>query len=392
MTGQGTPGQQQFSRFGHEELSAEEQAGIQRALQARLGPNFISKRSGGAAGTVPYLEGWKAIQLANEIFGFNGWSHSVTQQTIDFVDHNQGKFYVGVSAIVRVQLKDGVHHEDIGYGTSEGMRSKAQSLEKARKEAVTDGLKRAFKSFGNALGNCLNDKDYVKLVGSKPKVTEDYSAGDSLQSCTTGANTGLAEVRVRQLRQAEAARKKKEAQQQIRTDLGGPGQAGGAPSRLGEASSVAGAEKGVANSVAQPKKKEYRVKLDLEEQQGEAGQQGEPGQQGGGAAAVTSDELARQERLRKQREKQAEFQNQKRKHDQVDDSHQVIEETKGNQWVIEDSDEMFEGLSQLVPLPDQPPSASPKRRQNGSLELPHRKSPRNGGGAFKANTGYGQSR
>ena len=76
----------------------------------------------------------------------------------------------------------------------------------------------------------------------------------------------------------------------------------------------------------------------------------------------------------------------------MDDSHQVIEETKGNQWVIEDSDEMFEGLSQLVPLPDQQPSTSPKRRQNGSLELPHRKSPRNGGGAFKANTGYGQSR
>lgn len=47
-----------------------------------------------------------------------------------------------------------------------------------------------------ALGNCLNDKDYVKLVGSKPKVTEDYSAGDSLQSCTTGANTGLAEVSI----------------------------------------------------------------------------------------------------------------------------------------------------------------------------------------------------
>ena len=36
-----------------------------------------------------YLEGWKAISLANEIFGFNGWSHSVSQQTIDFVDHNQ---------------------------------------------------------------------------------------------------------------------------------------------------------------------------------------------------------------------------------------------------------------------------------------------------------------
>ena len=46
------------------------------------------------------------------------------------------------------------------------------------------------------LGNCLSDKDYVKLVGSKPKVPEDYSAGDILQSCTTGANTGLPEVSI----------------------------------------------------------------------------------------------------------------------------------------------------------------------------------------------------
>ena len=42
-------------------------------------------------------------------------------------------------------LQDGVYHEDIGYGVSEGMKSKALSLEKARKEAVTDGLKRALK-------------------------------------------------------------------------------------------------------------------------------------------------------------------------------------------------------------------------------------------------------
>ena len=42
-------------------------------------------------------------------------------------------------------LKDGVFHEDTGYGVSEGMKSKALSIEKARKEAVTDGLKRALK-------------------------------------------------------------------------------------------------------------------------------------------------------------------------------------------------------------------------------------------------------
>ena len=44
-----------------------------------------------------------------------------------------------------MQLKDGTYHEDVGYGISEGMRSKALSIEKARKEAVTDGLKRALR-------------------------------------------------------------------------------------------------------------------------------------------------------------------------------------------------------------------------------------------------------
>ena len=44
-----------------------------------------------------------------------------------------------------MQLKDGTYHEDVGYGVSEGMRSKALSIEKARKEAVTDGLKRALR-------------------------------------------------------------------------------------------------------------------------------------------------------------------------------------------------------------------------------------------------------
>lgn len=54
----------------------------------------------------------------------------------DFVDHYNGRYYVGVSAKVKVQLKDGVFHEDIGYGVCEGMRSKALSIEKARKVII----------------------------------------------------------------------------------------------------------------------------------------------------------------------------------------------------------------------------------------------------------------
>ena len=87
----------------------------------------------------------------------------------DFIDQSGERFYIGVSTFVRVQLKDGTYHEDVGYGVSEGMRSKALSIEKARKEAVTDGLKRALRSFGNLLGNCISNKEYLKFIQRQPK-------------------------------------------------------------------------------------------------------------------------------------------------------------------------------------------------------------------------------
>jgi len=155
--------------FGSANFTPDEHEAIQNALNQKLGPEYISQRAGAGGQKLAYVEGWKIINLANETFGFNGWSHSVTHQNIDFVDQVANKYYVGVSAFVKVQLKDGVFHEDIGYGVSEGMKSKALSLEKARKEAVTDGLKRALKSFGESLGNCISDKDYLKFIIKQPK-------------------------------------------------------------------------------------------------------------------------------------------------------------------------------------------------------------------------------
>ncbi|XP_011366123.1 DNA repair protein RAD52 homolog isoform X2 [Pteropus vampyrus] len=155
--------------FGQYQYAAEEYQAIQNALRQRLGPEYISSRMAGGGQKVCYIEGHRVINLANEMFGYNGWAHSITQQNVDFVDLNNGKFYVGVCAFVRVQLKDGSYHEDVGYGVSEGLKSKALSLEKARKEAVTDGLKRALRSFGNALGNCILDKDYLRSLSKLPR-------------------------------------------------------------------------------------------------------------------------------------------------------------------------------------------------------------------------------
>ncbi|XP_072291122.1 DNA repair protein RAD52 homolog isoform X2 [Eucyclogobius newberryi] len=149
--------------------TAEEHQAVHDALRRKLGPEYISTRVAGGGQKVCYIEGHRVIGLANEMFGYNGWSHSISQQNVDFVDIINGKFYVGVSAFIKVTLKDGAFHEDVGYGVSEGLKSKALALEKARKEAVTDGMKRALKCFGNALGNCILDKEYLIAINKIPK-------------------------------------------------------------------------------------------------------------------------------------------------------------------------------------------------------------------------------
>ncbi|PWN88094.1 hypothetical protein FA10DRAFT_233011 [Acaromyces ingoldii] len=139
---------------------------LQSALSKRLGPEYISTRSGpSGGGKLFYLEGWKVIDLANEVFGFNGWCSSVMKLDIDFVSMDElpnNRFNVGVTSVVRITLRDGTFHEDVGYGSSENSPKKSQALEKAKKEAVTDALKRAMRTFGRLLGNCVYDKKFVE--------------------------------------------------------------------------------------------------------------------------------------------------------------------------------------------------------------------------------------
>ena len=55
-------------------------------------------------------------------------------------------------------------YQDIGYGHIENCKGKAAAFEKAKKEGTTDALKRALRNFGNLLGNCIYDKDYLAKV------------------------------------------------------------------------------------------------------------------------------------------------------------------------------------------------------------------------------------
>ncbi|KAJ8508286.1 hypothetical protein ONZ45_g9417 [Pleurotus djamor] len=149
------------------EATASRIATLQAKLNQKLGPEYVSQRPGPGGGPkLTYAEGWKIINLANEVFGFNGWSSNIISLTTDYMDtHDDGRRHnVGVTAIVRVTLRDGVFHEDVGYGVIENAKSKGMALDKCKKEAVTDALKRALRNFGNLLGNCLYDKSYAQEV------------------------------------------------------------------------------------------------------------------------------------------------------------------------------------------------------------------------------------
>ncbi|KAL3481600.1 hypothetical protein BJX99DRAFT_218597 [Aspergillus californicus] len=159
-----TPFEETPSRI--DQYSPKEAAILQSRLEQKLGPEYISARPGAAGQKVHYLSADKCINLANEVFGFNGWSSSIQNVQIDFVDESAttGKVNLGLSVIVRVTLKDGAYHEDVGYGHIENCKGKAAAFEKAKKEATTDALKRALRNFGNVLGNCIYDKDYISKV------------------------------------------------------------------------------------------------------------------------------------------------------------------------------------------------------------------------------------
>jgi DNA repair and recombination protein RAD52 len=158
--------------FGTCRYEVGEHKEIKGVLDKNLGPEYLSERAGPGGSKLKYIDATTLINLANEVFGFNGWSHSIVSQTVDFLDEDGGKYNVGISTIVRVTLKDGSFHEDCGYGSIENCRQKGAALEKAKKESVTDALKRTLRHFGNILGNCIYSKHYLKGIsrlGNPPK-------------------------------------------------------------------------------------------------------------------------------------------------------------------------------------------------------------------------------
>lgn len=125
-----------------------------KALEAKLDHKHVKPPPQGKYGS--YIEGWHAIAEANRIFGFDGWSYRVDSLIMTNSGQRNDKTAVGYMAMITVEA-GGVSRQDVGHGQGFS-KSEGDAHDSAIKEAVTDGLKRALKSFGNPFGLALYDK------------------------------------------------------------------------------------------------------------------------------------------------------------------------------------------------------------------------------------------
>jgi len=135
-------------------------------LDQPLDPKLGAYRKADRGRDVSYLEGHLVIAQANRIFGFDAWSYSVDRIDLTYMNDGKGLLY---STLVTVNADGCGSRQDTGChpirnsvdqdGKEKDNINNPEQHDLARKSAVTDALKRAFRSFGDQFGNSLYDKD-----------------------------------------------------------------------------------------------------------------------------------------------------------------------------------------------------------------------------------------
>ena len=130
---------------------------VTHALEQPLDPNLVSRRKGRGGRVFDYLEGHVVFEQANRIFGRGAWGYDqigdAKLRRIETVDPETGEVKVSqaYSARVRVTISGALPRTDTGFHAV--AEETVDGHDTAIKGAVTDGVKRAFRSFGVQFGN-----------------------------------------------------------------------------------------------------------------------------------------------------------------------------------------------------------------------------------------------
>eukprot|EP00834_Sanchytrium_tribonematis_P005223 NODE_302_length_10333_cov_0.506840.p5 type:complete len:306 gc:universal NODE_302_length_10333_cov_0.506840:2805-1888(-) len=151
---------------------------LQKILTRKAGPEFIDRRNGGG-GSYSYIKQSHYFEFLNRIFGFDGWNSTILEHGVDDIENvgteSEPRYNISTFCTMRLTLKDGTFREDIGYGESTNQKTKQSGLKVARKEAVTDAIKRCFRQLStitNFLGGD-NVAQVLKRAKNIPTVPKD---------------------------------------------------------------------------------------------------------------------------------------------------------------------------------------------------------------------------
>lgn len=160
-----------------------------KELEKPLAQSVVKQPSGNFGPKGDYLEGWHVINEANRIFGFDGWSYHVelTKNAVEKVKKADGseQWQAAYTCVCAVTVGD-AFRQDVGFGSGFAKQI-GDAIEGATKEATTDALKRALRTFGNQFGLALYDKERSNVSSlPAPKINDAQLA--ELQGLLTAAN------------------------------------------------------------------------------------------------------------------------------------------------------------------------------------------------------------
>lgn len=169
-----------------------------KALAAPLDPKHIKPPPRGKFGD--YVDGFHVVTEANRIFGFGGWSYTITMlepcsrvETTDAKGNPQVR--VGYRCTVRADV-GGIVREGAAVGSGMARpENEADAHESALKEAETDALKRALRSFGYTFGLALYDKspDNANIAAPPVELITDTQR-DEITIMAQGAGVALRKI------------------------------------------------------------------------------------------------------------------------------------------------------------------------------------------------------
>lgn len=88
---------------------------------------------------------YEVISVANEVFGYDGWSSTIgsLEKVQEDIQEDAGVYVVRFSSLARITLKDGTHSEELGFGEAREFEDKGLCFFKAKRMAISYSQKNA---------------------------------------------------------------------------------------------------------------------------------------------------------------------------------------------------------------------------------------------------------